>query len=412
MSDPERQLPQSGDRELDDLLRQAAWPEPDPAVVERLRGHWRSLVAERRRRSLRRWMSAAAAAVLLGVGSWLFWPRPPQNEVAIPAAPPRNRELPVTDRNRASSPDFGVERRADGASEAPAAQETEYVWSRPATAYQEFVLAAVQRGRPARPAARADSISETGSQPEVDPLEKVLQSLIADPAADVATVAQSLMPRRAFYERQLLERLPRAPADGKIASIQLLAYLGSSRSVPALLQLSRSRETHAAAIRAVMPHADAVLLADLIRREPAHGLQRELFIALMSRGQSPALAVYLELVSEPGTRDQALAALDAVPHPPVELLFGFLNGAEPGQQLPAALVLGRLNGPQITQRLIQQALSNIHQQPALIALLANHSDEARRFVSLAQRDQSLFAAVHSARLQFQFLQPPQPGDRS
>jgi hypothetical protein len=144
MTDPERQLPQSADGALDELLRQAAWPQPDPAVVERLRGHWRSLVAERRRRSLRRWMSAAAAAVLIAAGSWMFWPRPPQDDVALPGVPPHgDRELPVADRDRKSAPDPVAEHRGDAPSAEPAAQETGYVWSRPATAYQEFVVAAV-----------------------------------------------------------------------------------------------------------------------------------------------------------------------------------------------------------------------------------------------------------------------------
>ena len=424
MSDSERQLPPSRDRALDQLLRQAAWPEPDPAAVERLRDHLRSLLAEKRRRWLRQRMIAAAAAVLLAAAAWLFWHRPGQENIAIPdapppgnrvrpdAPPPQGLEPPVTNRDRNAPPGLATGARGGGPAAQPPTQETGYVWSQPATAYQEFVVAAVQSRQSARPAARRDPAAQAQPRPEVDPLETALQALIADPAADLMTLTKPLMPRRDFHEQQLLEQLPRAALDRKQAAIQLLAHLGSARSVPALLQLSRAPETHGAAIRAVMPHADARLLGGLIRQEPDRALQRELLIALLSRGQSPAVAAYLELIAEPGTRDPALEALDAVSHPPVELLFGFLNGAEPAQQLAAALVLGRLNGPQITRRLIQQASSNMHQQPALIALLANRSEEARRFVSFAQRDQSLFAAVHSARLQFQFLQPSSPGDRS
>ena len=58
---------------LDHLLAEARWEEPAPEAIDRLHGHWRSLMTRRRRRRLLASLLMAASILLVAVGlmSWL-----------------------------------------------------------------------------------------------------------------------------------------------------------------------------------------------------------------------------------------------------------------------------------------------------------------------------------------------------
>jgi HEAT repeat protein len=200
---------------------------------------------------------------------------------------------------------------------------------------------------------------------------------------------------------QLLARLRSASVEEQRAITWLLSQLGSQRSVPALLDLSKSKEIHAAAVQALAFLADDVTLARLVRDEEEPALQRALAGKLLARSSPQSVALYLDLLSLPSTRPSAVAVLDELSHPPVDVLFAFLNSAEASRQLQAAIVLGRLDGPQITQRLIEQVQWHVNRQEALVALLASSGMEAHRFVTSARNDQTLFAAVNSAEFELQ-----------
>jgi rRNA processing protein Krr1/Pno1 len=69
--------------------------------------------------------------------------------------------------------------------------------------------------------------------------------------------------------------------------------------------------------------------------------------------------------------------------------------------MAAARVLGGLNEPEVSRRLIEMVLRGAYRQEALVALLSSSEDSARRFLENAEREVSLAATLWNAKRQFQ-----------
>jgi hypothetical protein len=389
MTDHEPHRHSDPDDPLDQLLRAGEWPEPDREAVHRLRLQWRTLRqpagrVSRRRRLVTGLAAAAAAMIALAVciGWWLN---------SQPAEPDR-RIAPV---EQHSAPPEVESPAVVHAGPPPAPRLT---GSRPATLYEQMVFRSVERRRRARPVEPSPSTLE---DPPIDRVDSAIGALIANPDGERTSLVESLKEDRERHELQLIARLPSASVAEQRAIVWLLSQIGSPRSVPALLDLSSSAEMHAFAVQALTILADDVTLARLVRDEAEPALQRELAGKLLARSSPQSVALYLDLLSLPSTRPSAVAVLDELSHPPLDVLFAFLNSPDASRQLQAAFVLGRLDGPQITQRLIQQVQWHVNRQEALVALLASSGTEARQFVTSARSDQSLFAAVNSAEFELQ-----------
>lgn len=388
MTDHEPHRQSDPDDPFDQLLRAGKWPEPDREAVHRLRIHWQTLrqparLASRRRR-LVTGLAAAAAMIALAVciGWWLN-----------SRAAKRDRLIAPVEQHPGPSPIDSPAVVNAGPPPAP-----RLTGSRPATLYEQLVFRSVERRQHTRPVEPSPSTLE---EPPIDRVESAIGTLVANPDGERASLVESLNEDRERHEMQLLARLPAAGVEEQRAIAWLLSQLGSPRSVPALLELSGSREMHAAAVQALTVLADDVTLARLVRDEGEPALQRELAGKLLARSSPLSVSLYLDLLSLPSTRPSAVAVLDELSHPPVDVLFAFLNNPDASRQLQAAFVLGRLDGPQITQRLIQQVQWHVNRQEALVALLASSGMEARQFVTSARSDQSLFAAVNSAEFELQ-----------
>jgi len=398
MTEHEQPVDNEPEDPLDQLLRNARWPEPDEGSVRRLRHKWGQLRAitrqERARRlRIRRFVAVAAAIAVVAGILWRLQSHPdPADRRMAPMENPHSG----TDNGAlvdVPRPDASAERSA--ADDSGSVAEATLTGSRPATPYEQLLVqVAERRGRVRR-----------GAQPDraVDPLEAVIAKLIADPSLDVRGIAASLPGDRDRNEIALLRRLTAAGVDEQQAIARLLEHVGTARSVPALVGLAEQRETHIVAVQALLRHADDATLAGLANVERDPTLQQELVGRLLSRNTPDAVKLYLDLLAAPQTRDAAFAALDGVASPPIEFLFAELNGGNTSRRLAAALVLGRVDGPQVTERLVAQAFGPVNRQEALLALVASSGPDARRFVDAARRDQTLFAAVNSAQLQLQRL---------
>jgi hypothetical protein len=324
--------------------------------------------------------------VLAAYVGWRLHSRPDQPDrriapVEAPRAPSDNNAI-VTELVPATDGDHAVAVKLTG--------------SRPATAYEQLLVRVAERRRPARQPPR--------SKP-ADPVDAVIEGVLADPDVDVSASAASLAADREQNESRLLHRLASAGVKEQLAIVRLLAHIGSSRSVPALLMLTQSPETHAAAIHTLATLADETTLAALARTEREPSLQQQLIGQLLSRSSPDAVALFLDLFASAQTRNAALAVLDDQPSPPVDLLFAALNNGDTAQRLSAAVVLGRIDGPRVTERLVAQVLRHVNRQEAFVALLASSGAEAQQFVSAARRDQYLIAAVYSAQLELRRLSP-------
>ena len=424
--DPENEMPRPENEPdpLERLLQAAAWPEPDPDRVARLERRWRELSPARARRKWQSriavWLAVAAgllAAIALG---WLL-PRPeaegdrtaPGRQMAVTeqAAPkpveqpsvsgPPHDDLPANDLPPARPP------RLDS-----------FARSRPPTAYEALVFRSITRSR--RPA--DDEPADDGpadDEPADDLLDAALRRRLADADADPDEVAEPLLADRESYERALVWEIqdaggprqdaggPRQDAGGprQAAAIELLGRVGSRRSVPLLIELSRRADTHSPAVRALARLADPDTLGQLVGLETDAELQQELLAALFARPDRRSVAIYLTFVSARDTGEAALAALDRVASPPVDLLFDFFNAPQQKQRRAAAVVLGRLDDPEIPRRLIGMVAGSVKRPVALVALVASSDQQALRFVALAERDPAWTGPVHAARLQVHAMFP-------
>jgi hypothetical protein len=234
-------------------------------------------------------------------------------------------------------------------------------------------------------------------------VEAPIETFVADPHADVATFVASLDVDHATCERKLLELIDDVPAQQQLRIIRVLEHVGSSASIPLLMELSRFEETQGDAVRALTVIADVETLAGLARGESNVESRQQFLAELLSRQHEEALAAYLDSLMDRRTRDSALAVLDEQTMPPVRLLFGFMRGPDYSRRMAAAIVLGRLDQPDVTEQLIRLTRSHFNRQEAFVGLLVSPDERAGRFLSIAHQDQTMIAAVTSAQLQLQHL---------
>jgi len=159
---------------LDRLLAEAQWAEPTPEVIDRLRGHWRSLMVRRTRRRRLAWMLMAASILLAAVGltSWLrsehgaIQPRATDmaEKKALPSLP-QPIQQPVHAAKQPPSRSL-VQKRMPANS--PAART-----SRPPNAYERVVLVAHRRARDSR-----------SQYTEAKPVEPPVQQVAEQPTGD------------------------------------------------------------------------------------------------------------------------------------------------------------------------------------------------------------------------------------
>lgn len=396
---------------LDELLHQAAFPEPDPQSMARLEQHWKQISAGRHRAQLltRRWLwiSAIAAGLLVAVTLWWFrgergdvppeLAQPERETLRLPVERPdslrRVEDFHPVDSHPVGSPQPVILPREPVVKrDEPVVARGEIVRSRPANAYEMVVFHAALRRRQA--ATMQDRSAE---------LKSALQKLVDDPPAATEDVAKRLLPEREIHERLLIRLIPELEERSRPAAITLLARVGSRRSVPLLMELSRNNSTHRPAVQALARLSDAAALERVILNESDAELRRVLLSALVSRNEPVSLSVYLNFVHDPATASEALAVLDEIGNPPVDLLFDSLASSQQMERLAAARVLGRLSDTEVDRRLIRIAESDITRQEVLLALLTSESEEALRFLQRAQDDLFLVAAVRTARFQLQTL---------
>ncbi len=226
---------------------------------------------------------------------------------------------------------------------------------------------------------------------------------MAEPRGDLGELTKPLLGQRAQYERVLLDRFVAFSVPQQTAALDILGRIGSEASMPLALYASLNPRLHRPAVQALAEVGDAETLARLAPKETDGQLQEELLAALLARGECRAVAAYLDLVTRPGLNGRPLAALSRVERPPVEMLFQFLEGPQVSRRLAAAVVLGRLDGPAITQRLIRLAGGGATHQEAMVALLASSNEEATQFVQNARQNLLLAGVLSAANSRYQSL---------
>jgi HEAT repeat protein len=122
---------------------------------------------------------------------------------------------------------------------------------------------------------------------------------------------------------------------------------------------------------------------------------------LLASESDVALRNYLSLVAHNATRDEALAIVREVSAPVVGQLFALLEDEDKTVRLGAALVLGKVNGAEVTRSLIARVTARpAGSTEAWIALLACRGELAEDFFAYATQRPQLLGYVNGARLQW------------
>jgi hypothetical protein len=124
-------------------------------------------------------------------------------------------------------------------------------------------------------------------------------------------------------------------------------------------------------------------------------------VGLLDEGSQRSVREYLKDVVNPETRSAALSVLDEKRDWPVEVLIACLNDSHVDTRLAAARALGRINGPELTQRLANMARRDRNRREAMFALACSRGDEAKRFVRESAQSGPLVSVTRSILVQEQ-----------
>jgi hypothetical protein len=355
---------------LDQLLGEARWPEPNEAAQSRLIVRWSDACEFQRRRAHRvQWtliVSTAATLLAAIVFGWSsleplgqFVARP-EIRGRVPAAlgEVRPGREPVLARQpeamhmvkRPVAPQLSRTARADAAG--PVSRSTETMTSRRPTPLEELLFAASAPRRKTKGRIRRESNGKSQNLATANVATK--NAATKNPATHVAGSPNPM-------ERQEIDR-----RAGDVSPRVLASSLDS------------------VAIGTQLWHE-----ADVVRR-------RALLAELLSRGDTVSLELYLRFVGRDETREEALAAAETVKNAPMDALFELLEDPLEARRLAAAHVIGRIDGPATTSRLIALIEQGTSRQEACVALLSSRGTEARAFVQSAFSDQTLRPLLQAA----------------
>lgn len=361
---------------FDNLIRDVLRSELVPEQLGRLEAFWdNELRRERRKRIMRRGLALAASLlVAAAVASWMARDKFGGAEVVQVPSP----KVEIVPQPIVPLPDPQVAKV-----EVPATSV-----GRAPTAMEQFVFySQTQTDR-----ATANETLAT----LVDDLIQQVAGRKADPQQVIDTAGVAM----AGIERELLRRLVRSEDDEKHALLKLLAVSGSEKSTPALLRLSQRAAFRDEALATIEQIVGVGGLADVVRASNDRRVRKLLMQRMLTADSVAALEVYLSLVQDSALRAESLAVADSSGNIPVKGLFALLQSDDEHTRLAAALVLGHVNGPEITRQLV--ALVTAEKSPpteAWIALLACRGELAQEFLSYASQRPQLLGQVNHARVQ-------------
>jgi hypothetical protein len=435
--EPENSPQSTSPDPLDQLLSEARWPAATPTRVGLVAKRWDEVWHDRRRRERRTFRAALfgiAASLLVGVVLGWTWLKRGATDLRQPITAEHHESANMPEKTapivnsvkhsqaprkalRPLPPSQPIESVARAAArERPlAAFSPRPIVSRSPTRLEEMLVMANvhewQGGEPSQ-VRRAPS-PERPKSPELapsksqqahvvrtkskeDPASRAVARLVADRKANPAAVAAALRNSTNFNESRLVAILANGSPAERTASVKLLGEIGSPRVVHDLLRATVDANLHDVAMRALSRIADSATIEQLAHEEPGKELQRVLLAALLGRGDADSLRLYLSNVANEFTAETALAAAEQTSNPPMDLLFAALRSPSELERLAAARVLGRIDGPATTERLVALLEEGTSRQEACVALLTSRGQEAVNFVNSARTNPALAAALQAA----------------
>jgi hypothetical protein len=259
-----------------------------------------------------------------------------------------------------------------------------------------------------RPVARHDAPRPAHHPPQVTPDQTQDNAIAAasSPEQDTSTTRSAGRPPTA-YERLIFLASSRHTAAAKPPSKTAAEPRPPSKPVNQLAEQPQPHQPkspqHETPARAERP-INVGQLVRLARGTNDRCRRAAILRRLLTADSEPALRAYLCFVYDPATRADALAAAEPVSGPPLARLLRSLNDDDKRVRFSAAAVLGHVDGPEISDKLIALVTRHQCEQPsaeqpilkrearpprrscpleAWIALMQCRSEHARRFLAYA-----------------------------
>jgi hypothetical protein len=139
-------------------------------------------------------------------------------------------------------------------------------------------------------------------------------------------------------------------------------------------------------------------VAELVKtaRLTTDAAERQRILAQLLDCGSSALPVYLEFVADRATKADALTAARFAQRPPMDALFAQLQSPRADLRVAAANVLGEIDGPIVTQKLIELITADRNRREAFLALASSRGTEAQNFLRAATESAELSSWARSA----------------
>jgi hypothetical protein len=173
-----------------------------------------------------------------------------------------------------------------------------------------------------------------------------------------------------------------------------------------------SPDLRTTALPALLRLEDSVSLGQLALAEPDQARRLEIMATLWQREDPEAVTLMFRLASQGAHRADAVAALQTSARPPVDWLCQVVvHAPRAADRTTAAELLGRLERPEVTARLIDLTQDAAGRRAALAGLLTSTETSARQFVAAAENDPYLIASIRSVRRHQTNLPTDLPGEQ-
>ena len=366
------------DESLESAIRAALEVDAGPERLARLEHFWFVHSRQQLWRGRMQRITAIAATLAAVAALAVAWnrqaaplPRPEEDSIAVVERRPVDQPRPAT-----QSDTRAIELSA----------------GRPPTAYERLVFIARTKTQSAAPVAAMvnSAIDDLASHPDAAARSFVYLPDFQRPAAETI----------------LLRRLARSNPTEQCAVLRLLAVNGTRRSVPAIVRIAWRDELREPALAAVEQIVGLEGLPQVVRSTTDPWTRDGLIRRLLNAGSDRAMFGYLSLVRDEATRTEALKVAEADSQLPIDKLIGLLDHSEQPVRFSAALVLGSVDGPEITRRLIVRVTNQpADSREAWLALLACRGKLADEFFAYASRRPQLLGYVNDARVQWTRMIP-------
>jgi hypothetical protein len=255
-------------------------------------------------------------------------------------------------------------------------------------------------------AVRANEPSAAQPPSPTERIDALLDELARDPDGDVGQRVDSCGIARADLERALWPELGGPSAERKHLAVRVLAVCGTPRSVPRLLQLSRREPFCDEALDAVERIVGVGGLSGVVRETPDRRVREAILTRLVRAGSDEAARGYLTLTADERLREEAIAAAEAAGPSFAAAMLDLLDDEDKAVRRAAALVLGRVNGPEITQSLIARVTDDPSRSTETwMALLACRGEQAQEFFAMAMSSPRFLGRVNCARVEWARMIP-------